>query len=66
MGLDTAQATHLRNQFEQADRNGMLELAEVYKPGVPAHDNPEYVATAKQITNSMRVSMQRQGVDEQG
>ena len=66
MGLDTSQATHLRNQFEQADRNGMLELAEVYKPGVPAHDNPEYVATAKQITNSMRVSMQRQGVDEQG
>jgi hypothetical protein len=56
----------LRNQFEQADRNGMLELAEVYKPGVPAHDNPEYVATAKQITDSMRVSMQRQGVDEQG
>jgi CPA2 family monovalent cation:H+ antiporter-2 len=66
MGLDTAQATHLRNQFEQADRNGMLELAEVYKPGVPAHDNPEYVATAKQITDSMRVSMQRQGVDDPG
>ena len=66
MGLDAAQATHVRNQFEQADRNGMLELAEVYKPGVPAHDNPEYVATAKQITESMRVSMQRQGMDEQG
>ena len=66
MGLDTAQATHLRNQFEQADRNGMLELAEVYKPGVPAHDNPEYVATVKQITDSMRVSMQRQAADEQG
>ena len=66
MGLDTSQATHLRNQFEQADRNGMLELAEVYKPGVPAHDNPEYVATVKQITDSMRVSMQRQAADEQG
>ena len=58
MGVDTVRSGDLLKRFEQADRSGMAQMAAVYKPGVPTHLNPEYVALVKKFNADMGKAMQ--------
>ena len=37
------------DEFNAIDRKAMLVVAEVHKPGVPPHENEEYVAKVKEM-----------------
>lgn len=49
LGMSRERAQAISNEFEKADRHSMREMAGLYKPDVPNHLNPEYVAKAKEL-----------------
>ncbi len=49
MGNDRTTAQAMVDAFDGADRAAMIEVAPVYKPGVPPTENPEYVAKVREI-----------------
>ncbi|MCP5144399.1 MAG: cation:proton antiporter [Gammaproteobacteria bacterium] len=44
LGSSREGASRLAAAFEALDRRSMVDIAELYKIGVPNHENPEYVA----------------------
>ena len=46
LGLTEFEAAEIEHAFYQHDRTALRELAELWKPGVPVSDLPEYVARA--------------------
>lgn len=52
-GLSEYEAAELEKIFYRMDRHGLRELAEVWKPGVPAEDNPAYLERSKALNTAM-------------
>ncbi len=49
LGMSRERAQQFSNEFERVDRLYMREMAGLYKPDVPNHENPEYVAKVKEL-----------------
>lgn len=43
------QAELMCRDFERRDRHALAQLASLYKPNVPIHQNPDYVARAREL-----------------
>ena len=52
-GLSEYEAAELEKIFYRMDRQGLRELAEVWRPGVPAENNPAYVERSKALNQAM-------------
>ncbi|WP_172328389.1 cation:proton antiporter [Mangrovicoccus sp. HB161399] len=57
MGLSEYEAAEAERAFYKHDRRAMLELAEVWKPGVPVAQNESYVQRAKELNKEMETAM---------
>ena len=57
LGLTEYEAAEAETQFYQHDRKGMRDLAEVWKPGVAAVDNPEYMALARKLNSELEATL---------
>ncbi|SEW22074.1 Kef-type potassium/proton antiporter, CPA2 family [Cognatiyoonia koreensis] len=57
MGLTEYEAAEAETTFYHHDREGLKELAALWKPGVPVTDNPEYVARAKELNNELETAL---------
>jgi len=49
LGADEATATSMIEAFNSYDRDAMIAVASVYKPGVAAHENEELVAKVLEL-----------------
>ncbi len=49
LGLDKVTAERMVDAFNETDRRAMLAVADVHKPGVPPHENEEYVARVREL-----------------
>ena len=49
LGMHPFEAERRAHQFVEFDRRSVAELADVYDPDVPLHENKEYVERARQI-----------------
>lgn len=56
LGLTEYEAAEVETAFYQHDRASLRELAELWKPGVPVSDIPEYVAKAKTLNNDLETA----------
>lgn len=57
MGLSNYEAFEHERAFFKHDRRGLRELAELWRPGLPVADNPEYVERAKQLNKEMETEI---------
>lgn len=57
VGLSEYEAAELQKTFYQMDRAAVRELAEVWKPGVPFEQNPEYIARAKELNRELEAAL---------
>ncbi len=48
LGKSHAEAARMTREFEDMDRESMVELAELYRRDVPAHQNPAYIAKVRE------------------
>ncbi|MEQ8435789.1 MAG: monovalent cation:proton antiporter-2 (CPA2) family protein [Oceanicaulis sp.] len=49
LGVEHETALEMAKAFDRTDRRAMLHTAQVYKTGVPAHENEAYVERVKEI-----------------
>ena len=49
MGIERATAMRMVDAFNETDRRAMLAVADVHKPGIPPHENEEYVARVREL-----------------
>ena len=57
MGLTDIEASKIEHFFFRKDREGLRELAELWKPGVPVEQNPEYVARARELNADLETAL---------
>ena len=57
LGLSEFEAAEAEQMFFQHDRAAVRELAELWKPGIPLADNPEYVARARVLNNDLETAL---------
>lgn len=57
LGLTEFEASEVEHAFYQHDRAALRELAELWKPGVPVSDLPEYVARARELNTSLEMEL---------
>lgn len=57
LGLTEFEAAEAEATFYQHDRTSLRELAELWKPGVPVTDIPEYVARANALNNTLETAL---------
>ncbi|MGB0660699.1 MAG: monovalent cation:proton antiporter-2 (CPA2) family protein [Mangrovicoccus sp.] len=57
MGLTDYEAAEAERVYFQHDRRAMLELAELWRPGVPVAKNEPYVARAKQLNKDLETAL---------
>ena len=50
MGMTEDDAFQAAGIFEKVDRRFMREMADLYRPDIPSHENPEYVAKVKELS----------------
>ncbi|MGB3406961.1 MAG: monovalent cation:proton antiporter-2 (CPA2) family protein [Jannaschia sp.] len=53
LGWSETEAHEARDAFYQHDRHTLLELAQLWKPGVALKDNPEYTAKARELSQGL-------------
>lgn len=53
LGWSETEAYETREAFYQHDRHTLLELAKLWQPGVPASENPEYTARARELSQGL-------------
>ncbi|MEM9797922.1 MAG: cation:proton antiporter [Pseudomonadota bacterium] len=53
MGWSESEAFQAREAFYRHDREVLLDLAQLWKPGVPIDKNPEYAARAREYSQSL-------------
>lgn len=53
MGLSPYEASELERIFYRMDRAHLRELAEVWKPGVPVEENPDYMALSQDLNRQL-------------
>ena len=57
LGLTDFEAAEIEQAFYQHDRTALRELAELWKPGVPITDLPEYVARARKLNSALEMEL---------
>ena len=57
LGLSEFEAAELEQSYYQHDRTALRELAELWKPGVPVSELPEYVARARALNSSLEMEL---------
>jgi monovalent cation:H+ antiporter-2, CPA2 family len=57
LGLTEYEASEVETAFYQHDRASLRELADLWKPGVPVSDIPEYVEKAKALNNELETTL---------
>ncbi len=57
LGLTEFEAAEIEQAFYQHDRAALRELAELWKPGVPVTDMPEYVARARELNSALEMEL---------
>ena len=57
LGLTDFEAAEVEQAFYHHDRMALRELAQLWKPGVPISELPEYVARARELNNSLEVEL---------
>ncbi|WP_226779267.1 cation:proton antiporter [Oceaniglobus trochenteri] len=64
MGLSDYEAKELEYEFFKLDRHHLLELAELWQPGVPLDRNPAYVARARDLNKELETALVRRADEE--
>ena len=57
LGLTEFEAAELEQAFYQHDRTALRELAELWRPGVPITEVPEYVARARELNSALEMEL---------
>lgn len=57
VGLSEFEAAEAEKAFFSHDRYAMRELAELWKPGVPTAENPEYIARANVLEKELETTL---------
>jgi CPA2 family monovalent cation:H+ antiporter-2 len=57
LGLSEFEAAEVEQAFYRHDRKALRELAELWKPGVPITELPEYVARARELNSSLEMEL---------
>lgn len=57
LGMHPFEAERLAQQFVRDDRRAIAELADVYDPDVPIHQNEAYVAKAREVRDALDEEM---------
>ena len=57
IGLSEYEAAQAEQTFYHHDRMTVRELAQYWKPGVPAADNPEYIKRAKELHRDLETAL---------
>ncbi len=57
LGLNGFEAAEAEQTFYQHDRKALRELAELWRPGVPVSEVPEYVKRAKELDNDLETAL---------
>ncbi|MEM7488842.1 MAG: NAD-binding protein, partial [Pseudomonadota bacterium] len=66
LGWSETEAYDAREAFYRHDREMLLELAKLWKPGVPVTQNPEYTARAREFSKGLENALlNRFGEDEE-
>lgn len=59
VGLSEFEAHELQTIFFNLDRAAVRDLAQVWKPGVPVEQNPDYVRRTRELNADLEAEMQR-------
>jgi CPA2 family monovalent cation:H+ antiporter-2 len=57
MGMSEYEAANLEKLFFKLDRSAMLELADLWIPGVPVADNDAYIARARELNKDLETAL---------
>ena len=57
LGLSEFEAAEAEQAFYQHDRMALRELAELWKPGVPVSELPEYVERARKLNSALEMEL---------
>lgn len=57
VGVSEFEASELQKLFFDLDRAAVRDLAQLWKPGVPAEKNPAYVARARELNKDLEESL---------
>ena len=57
LGMTEYEAAEAEQMFYHHDREALRELAELWKPGVPIADIPEYVARSRELNNDLETAL---------
>ena len=57
LGLTDFEAAEIEQAFYQHDRTALRELAQLWKPGVPITELPEYVARARKLNSALEMEL---------
>ncbi|MFV0246296.1 MAG: cation:proton antiporter [Qingshengfaniella sp.] len=64
MGLTEYEAAEMEKQFYTLDRRAMLELAQLWQPGVPLTENEAYVSRAMELDSELATALSTELDDE--
>ena len=57
MGLTDYEAAHQAEEFWKHDRRALLELAELWRPGVPVAENAEYMEKSRELNSAIEAAL---------
>lgn len=57
LGLSEYEANELERIYYRHDRAGLRELAQVWRPGVPLDQNPDYVRVSRELNVAMEAAL---------
>ena len=60
MGLTNFEASEMERTYFRYDRAAVRALAEVWKPGVPVDQNPDYVARTQELNAELESALLKQ------
>ncbi|MEM1129378.1 MAG: cation:proton antiporter [Pseudomonadota bacterium] len=66
MGFSEYEASELEKTFYRLDREALLELAELWKPGVPISENEAYIERSQQLNKDVEAALMNQLDDPAG
>jgi len=61
LGVHPFEAEHLTRAFSEDDRAMLAEMAELYDPSIPTHENPAYVARVRELREATDAQIFRGG-----
>ena len=65
MGLTDYEAAAMERTYFKYDRAAVQSLAEVWKPGIPVDQNPEYVARTRELNAELEAALLREYAERQ-